>query len=80
MFKTWPLVRTEKRSFTMNHCSLKLLTQTVVFLSKITAGIDWHIAFSLGNFSVLSALRVTLSTDDFLYLFLRGWGGGEGSL
>jgi hypothetical protein len=53
----------------MNLCSLKLIPQTVVFLSKITAGIDWHIAFSLGNFSVSSALRATLSTDDFLYLF-----------
>ena len=58
----------------MNHRSLKLIPQTVVFLSKITARIDWHIALSLGNFSVSSALRVTLSTDDFLYLF---WGVGE---
>ena len=83
MFKTWPLVRTEERSFTMNHRSLKLVPRTVVFLSKFSAGIDWHIAFTLGNFSVSSALRVTFSADDF-YIFYGegggGWGGGEGSL
>lgn len=77
MFKTWPLVRTEERSFTMNHRSLKLVPRTVVFLSKFSAGIDWHIAFTLGNFSVSSALRVTFSADDFYIFYGEGGGAGE---